>query len=151
MNVDQRCAFRMVYFIECSLCIRLESDLNDSTSDYVSQLIFVSHDALCLMEYLHYLHKDVVKQHYLVAIALDYYLQNYHWIICSGLWCFITKRKRFYSMLLSPLDSVQRYVQSSNILSSTFMLHLPFKTTQPCFFAKTFGMFSTNTFLMYLH
>ncbi len=29
MNVDQRCAFRMVHFIESSLCIRLESDLND--------------------------------------------------------------------------------------------------------------------------
>lgn len=83
-----------------------------------SDSIFVSHDALCLTEYL--LYKDVVRQHEIVAIALDY-LQYYYWIIISP------KRQRLYSMLLSPLST------SLNSKSSTFLLDLHFKTTQPCF------------------
>lgn len=106
-----------------------------------SDSIFVSHDALCLTEYLHYLHKDVVKQHDIVAIALDYYLQYYYWIICSGLLCIITgllyllRGRGFIPCycLHSPPVSIQRDVQSSSILSSTFLLDLHFKTTQPCF------------------
>lgn len=141
------------------LCIWLDSDLNDCPH-CVSQLFrfdffFLSHDALLFKEYLHYLHKDVVR-HDIIAIALDYYLQYYYWIICmicSGLLCISTGLLHIlwdtgfipcYCLYQSQLKVV------CSILSSTFLLDLHFKSTQPCFFKDIWPVFYKQ-YLMYLH
>lgn len=112
-----------------------------------SDSIFVSHDALCLTEYL--LYKDIVRQHDIVAIALDY-LQYYYWIICSGLLCIITG----LLYLLRGRGFIPCYCLHSPPVSVQSAEHFCSTCTSKqhnLVFAKTFGVFSTNKCLMYLH
>lgn len=86
----------------------------------------------------------------IIAIALDYYLQYYYWIICiicSGLLCINTglftspMRQWLFSNSLSPPVSIKRGVQ---YIEQYIPARLALQNNTNLVFAKTFGVFSIS-------